>query len=361
MFSPNGKNLMSFISVIPTDTTNPILMLHGLDGNPTHYNKTDVSTVFEFLADGRLHRFYENVVIPIYDATGVPTHELYVTFEDLFGIKSPMLKLKNLATNTTVTGLLDIDYDGRYSGSYNVMTTPFEEQSYYLVTNITKMVITADIPVLPNLTIKYEIPSGVTISVVATPQSDYYIRKSMDLDSLRYRFVDLGTPAEEATKNIITFIGTPPTEAQVSSLMGFAVENFSTVSTFDSSQVSFTNSAFVFLGFVDELPLADNIRDIELLCLGLAENGLKDLPQLKTVILPECDSVIDLGFSGSSVLKNITAPKLATIGTTSGNDGIFTGCTNLLELVVASSLETDPLDGDLDYAINTLGTEVTYE
>lgn len=362
MFSLNGKNLTSFISVIPTDTTNPILMVHGLNGVPTLYNKTDISNIFEFTSEGFLKRFYENVVIPIYDATDTNTHELFISFDNIFGTKAPMLKLKDLATGSIVgTGLLDTDFAGRYSGSYNVKTTPFEDQPYYMITNITKMVITADIPVLPNLTIRYTIEAGHTISVVSTPLTDYYIRNGMDLDALRYRFVG-ATVTVNTPVNVVTFMNTPPTQEEFETLMGFPVENFRTLSTFNSSQVVFTNSNYIFLGFALEPAIFRNdIIKVELLCTGLANEGLSALIDLVWATLPECQNIIDLGFSGCLKLEKIYAPKLNSIGGTTGNDSVFNDCSQLSEVTVSSEMEVDPIDGDLDYATNTLGATVIFE
>ena len=103
-----------------------------------------------------------------------------------------MIKLKNIKTGEIEgVGMIDALFEGRYAGSYNVKTTPFEEVSYYNITNITKMVVTADIPVLPNLVIRFAIKSGETIKVIQTEQTDYYIRNGLDLDTFKYKLITL--------------------------------------------------------------------------------------------------------------------------------------------------------------------------
>lgn len=190
VFDQSGKELRKFITVIPTDSTQNILMIHGMDGVPTHYNKTDIANIFTFSPSGILTTFYENIVIPIYDASNTQTHELFITFEDLFGIKAPMLKIKNIGSGEIeLYGFLDLDFEERYSGSYNALTVPFDDQPYFLLTNITKMVITADIPILPNLTTRYSIPAGQSVSVPVTDLSDFFIRTGINMDSIKFKLM----------------------------------------------------------------------------------------------------------------------------------------------------------------------------
>lgn len=190
MYPPDGKGFVTnFITVLPTDTTQNILMVHGLDGVPFLYNKTDIPNILEFTPNGTLKTFHQNVVIPLYDKNGVETHELFISFQKIFGIQSPMLIIKSKSNSLEILsqGILDCLFDGRFSGSYNVVTTPLEEVSYYAVTNISKMVIKADVPILKNLVIPYVINSGMTVKIPQTEFSDFYIRTGMDMDSIKYK------------------------------------------------------------------------------------------------------------------------------------------------------------------------------
>ena len=194
LYTEDGETLTNFISVVPTDSVSPILMIHGLDGIPVLYNKTTISNIFEFTTEGWLNKFYENVVVDLKNSAGVSTHELFIYFKDNFGIKTPYVKLKNKSSGLVISkGLLDMDFQTRYSGSYNVETVPFNDLSYFLITNVSKMGLTTDIPILPNLAIRYRIEINDSVRVVNTPMTDNYIRNNMDTTSFKYRFIEVPT------------------------------------------------------------------------------------------------------------------------------------------------------------------------
>lgn len=182
-------NMLNFITVLPTDRVNNILMVHDMDGKPYLYNKTDVSNLFVFDTDGILTRFYENVVIPLYNPDGSTEYELFITFMDVFGIKAPLLKLRLTGGVEKSAGLLDVPFEGRYSGSYLVDTTPMDEVPQIQITNISDGVLKISIPLLPKLTVDYTILPKRAILVPVTPLSDYFVRKGQTLDAIKYKFL----------------------------------------------------------------------------------------------------------------------------------------------------------------------------
>jgi len=191
LFQSDGKTLACFMTVLPTDTTNPILMVHSLgSGVPTLYDKDDNANLFEFDSEGKLIRFFENVTVTLKDVNDNDFAECYVVFEDLFGIKCPMIYIKEIGTNALIgKGLVDVDYEDRYSGSYMVKNAPLDELPKFSVTNITKAVITADIPILTDLNLRYEIKSGHTIFIPVTEWTEYYFKQGKDLDALKVKKV----------------------------------------------------------------------------------------------------------------------------------------------------------------------------
>ena len=187
MYQSEGHTLSHFLTVLPTDTTNYIMMIHNVgSGVPIMYNSTDCHNFFEFDGLGRLIRFYENVTVDLYDNDDNVNFQCYVGFEDFFGIKCPMFYVKNKHNNQILSkGLLDILFDGKYSGSYLVKNTPLNEVTTYKVTNITKVSITADIPILTDLNIRYVIEPEQSILIPITDWTDYFFRQGKELDGLK--------------------------------------------------------------------------------------------------------------------------------------------------------------------------------
>ena len=181
---------VGFITVLPTDRTNNILMVHDKEtGEPYLYNKTDIANIFTFNSDGVLEHFYENVVIPLYNSDGISEYELFITFTDVFGIKAPLLKFKKTGAETISTGLLDVPFATRYSGSYMVETVPLDEVKQIQLTNISPTVLNLSIPVLPKLTIDYKIKPGKAVLIPLTPLTDYFVRQSEYWEALKYKFL----------------------------------------------------------------------------------------------------------------------------------------------------------------------------
>jgi len=191
LYQEDGNTLSSFMTVVPTNTTNTILMVHNIgNGEPFLYNSTNGADLFEFNSIGLLNRFFENVTVDLFDANGNNNHECYIVFEDWFGVKCPMYYIKNKGTNAIIgKGLVDILYQGRYSGSYAVENKPLDAYPYYLVTNTSKMIITTDIPILTNLSIRYEIKAGQAIYVPQTEWSTYHFKTAKDLGVLKIKLV----------------------------------------------------------------------------------------------------------------------------------------------------------------------------
>ena len=176
VYSDKGDTLMGFLSVLPTSSTKPIMMFHPIGtGKPICYNKTDVVNLFTFKPDGRLKGFEENVVIYMYDEYNDITHEVFVTFKDIYGTRVPMVHLRNLRGSVISSGMLDIDTDKYTSGSYQVKNVPIDSYPRLRVDNLTESKIEFSVPILENFEIPYSLPAKGTIFVPKTEWSRYYL------------------------------------------------------------------------------------------------------------------------------------------------------------------------------------------
>lgn len=186
MYKNFGTEDAGFLTMLPTDSTKGILMLHDKNtGKPYLYNDENINDILEFNSDGRLVRFFENVVIPMRDEDGVAGAECFITFEDFYGVKAPMLIVRYIGSNTVIgKGYLDVPYEGRYSGAYMVNNVPLDNFEKYQIKNISKMDVTVDIPVLKNLSIRYIIPAGQFVVVPITEFTTYFVETSKDLNNL---------------------------------------------------------------------------------------------------------------------------------------------------------------------------------
>lgn len=189
MYRAQGTSEYGFITVLPTDSTNSILMLHNKStGEPYLYNSTDIGNVLQFDNNGKPKRFFENVVIPLYDEGGVNKAELLITYKDYYGIKSPYVMVRYIGDNKTIcVGLLDMVFEGKYSGTYMIKNKPLEDGPKYVVKNISLMAITLDIPVLQNLTIQYKINAGKTEIVPVTEFTEGYMRGAKQLGNIEVK------------------------------------------------------------------------------------------------------------------------------------------------------------------------------
>ena len=176
LYQSDGRVLSAFMTVLPTDTTNFLLMIHDKgSGVPKMYNDKDCSNLFTFDSLGRLTKFYDDITIPLYDANKNVVAECFVSFEDWYGRKCPMFFVKDVNTNIILgKGLLDLNFQGFYSGSYRVENKPLTNYEKFAVTNISKMLTVMDVPIQTDLNIRYEIKSEQTIFVPATEWSRYY-------------------------------------------------------------------------------------------------------------------------------------------------------------------------------------------
>lgn len=188
LFQDEGKQLSSFLTMLPTDTTTQILMIHTMDsGEPYLYNSVNGNDIFEVNQYGQLVRFYENITIDLYNRQGQVRADCRIVFEDLYGIKCPMFYIRSKPGDGHVIGkgLLDTYYEGRYSGTYSVKNTPLEDYPKYKVTNITLMELTMDIPILTNLSLRYVIPAGQAVVVPITDWTKKYFKEAKDLEAIK--------------------------------------------------------------------------------------------------------------------------------------------------------------------------------
>lgn len=186
LYQGDGKVLSNFMTVIPTDTENYILMVHDAgDGSPTLYNDTEVGTLFEFNEYGLLSKFYENVTIDLKNKSGVVVAECYLIFEDLFGIKCPMVYIKNPGGGALIgKGLIDLTYSDKYSGTYAVKNKPLEDYPKYIVTNVSKSDVTVDVPILSKLNMRYTIQSKRSVRIPVTEWTTEFFGRAKEQGAL---------------------------------------------------------------------------------------------------------------------------------------------------------------------------------
>lgn len=186
LYQADGRVLSGFLSVMPTDTTNFLMMVHNIgSGKPFLYNKENGADLFEFDSLGRLIRFYENVTVDLYNSDGTVVAECYTAFEDWFGVKCPMFYIKEKGTNALIgKGFIDIIYSDKYSGCYMVRNKPLDEYPHFKITNVTKAQITMDVPILTDLSVRYTIPANTSVEIPITEWSDYFFRQGKELEGL---------------------------------------------------------------------------------------------------------------------------------------------------------------------------------
>ena len=176
VYSDKGDTLMGFLSVLPTSTVNPIMMFHPIEtGVPICYNKTDVNSLFKFKPDGSLQEFEENMVIYMYDSYNDISHEVFITFKDMYGLTVPMVHLRNRRGSVISSGILDAPTDKYASGSYQIENMPVEAYPRLRVDNLTDSKMEFKVPILENFEIPYSLPAKGTIFVPHTDWSKYYL------------------------------------------------------------------------------------------------------------------------------------------------------------------------------------------
>lgn len=190
LYLKGGKEYVGFMSILPTDTTNYILMIHGVDGVPYLYNKTNGADLFNFDSEGKLTNFFENVTIPLYDQYGNTSAECFITFKELYGIKVPMYVIKMSGSNYLVgEGYVDFNYDTKYSGTYMVETAPLDSTTYYEVINETVSTIVLDVPILEDFNLQYEFRPKQVAKLPYTEYTEYFLRQMKELGTLKYKLI----------------------------------------------------------------------------------------------------------------------------------------------------------------------------
>lgn len=190
LYRNSGKEFVGFMSILPTDTTNYILMIHNAEGVPYLYNKTNGADLFNFDSEGKLVNFFENVTIPLYDVYGNTYAECFITFKQLYGIKVPMYVIKMVGSNYTFSeGYVDFPFDTKFSGTYMVNTIPIGDFPYYEVTSTSVSTIVLDIPILKDLNLQYEFQPNRIVKIPYTEHTEYFLRQMKELGNLKYKLV----------------------------------------------------------------------------------------------------------------------------------------------------------------------------
>ena len=191
LYSAQGKVYEGFMTIIPTDTSNNMLMVHDpITGVPYLYNNTNVEDIIQFDGTGKVTVFTQNVTLPLRNDQGVIVAEVYLVFEDLYGIRVPVFNLYSLAPVVLLCeGLLDVDFDTRGSGSYSIENKPVDILEKFEVTNKGKIIMTLNVPIFGDYYIPYTLRVGQTIQVPVTESSEYYFKVAKGLSDIIYKKV----------------------------------------------------------------------------------------------------------------------------------------------------------------------------
>lgn len=189
MYGTDGKEPTCFMTILPSDTTSPLLMIHNMaNGEPMFWNSENSADAFEFDDKGRLVRFFENVSLPLRsNQGGTDDMECFITFETHYGIKAPMFIISDKGNESIWgKGWLDVPFEGKFSSAYLVQNKPLENNATYTMTNISKMRVEIDLPMLPNLNVKHKLDSGQSVLVPITELSQSFMNNSKNSGNLRF-------------------------------------------------------------------------------------------------------------------------------------------------------------------------------
>lgn len=191
LYLNGGKQYVGFMTVLPTNTTDYILMIHQPDGVPYLYNKTEGSKLFNFNSQGILTNFFEDITIPIYNEDGTSDKECFISFRELYGIKIPFYTIKFTGTNNLIgEGFVDFNYEGKFSGTYMADTAPMDEVSYFEVTTDSVTTIVLNVPILKDFELQYEFKPNQTVLIPYTDTTEYFLRQMKELGTIRYKLIN---------------------------------------------------------------------------------------------------------------------------------------------------------------------------
>lgn len=184
---PNG-DIKLFVSILSTNESDKIFMVHDMDGVPLAYNKGNLSNLVTFDDRGSPTNISFGEGILLYNQANKAVGTAIINEYSHFGNSFPRLELT--LNGITYYGVITINYDGQKTAGYLVEQTPISMASYYQVTNITSKDIIAEIPLLPKHNIKVSIPSMGSVDIASTPTSDLFFRQGISLDALRIKYID---------------------------------------------------------------------------------------------------------------------------------------------------------------------------
>lgn len=188
MYSKGGSVIDDFVTLLPTDTTNHILMIHDLEtGVPYLYNDTNTTEIFRFDNDGNFSGFIENVTIDLIDSKGEVKAEMFFSLTLLYGIYVPLLHLK--LEDRDLFGWLDVDFDGRGSGSYLVNNSPLDDLDKYLVINKGSNRLSLSVPIFGEFIVDFDINVNASITLPVTSTVTYYLEEVAKLNNLEYKII----------------------------------------------------------------------------------------------------------------------------------------------------------------------------
>lgn len=191
LFYPSGEGEpLGYLVIMPTDTRKSLMLL--MTGSEVNcYNSEDMENFISFTTDGNITNFQENLVLDLKNpVTKQKEAEVFISIQKCFGMLLPKLFIRDTAINEIkAVGVLDIDYEGRKSGSYIVETSPIDIVKKIAITNITGVKMKLSIPIVTDFTLDVEINSKETITIPNTKLSNYFVRNSVDLDTFEYKIL----------------------------------------------------------------------------------------------------------------------------------------------------------------------------
>jgi len=185
MYSMDGRDLVGYLMITDADNVYRALYFDYETGVPPHYSSSGLENLFE-LEDGVIKQFFTNTETTFHGASEAVLH---ISYENLFGVKYPVVTFLTPTGTFISKGMLDMIYDLRTSGTYSVDIVPLDVVPAMELKNITNAPLVFQLPILQGFSVEYRANPQQLILVPRTPLSEHFVRTSFNQDSMVYRFL----------------------------------------------------------------------------------------------------------------------------------------------------------------------------